>query len=159
MSLSPAQLLQRLGSGIVPGGEPGPARLSAADPEFSMMLGRARAGELQTGLSVDTSAAPDVKLSAEQQQRLSAAIDRLAASDAQHALVLLDDQALLADPGARRVVGKADPNSGTPVVGIDSMIRAPRTDAAPAPRALPAEHTNPFRALARNHAGPLGDLL
>jgi hypothetical protein len=153
------QLLERLGSGIVPGGEPGPARLIPAGHDFSRMLSQARSGQLETGLSVDVSAAPDLKLSGEQQQRLSAAIDRLAASDAQHALVLLDGLALLADPGARRVTGRADPSSGTPVVGIDSMIRAPRTPGAEANPARPSQaltDTNPFRALARVHAEPSG---
>lgn len=149
MSVSPAELLNRLGSGLRHGVPP--ARAGHERPDFSRQLTLARRGELRTGLPVAFDLPDAPGLTPAQAARLSDALDRLAAADARHALVLLDGHAFLADPVGRRVTGAPDTPSGTPVVGIDAFADARTPGAAPA-RASEPDPESFLSALRRTSA-------
>jgi len=123
MSIPPSILLNLLSSGVraVSGVAPSPGASPGAS-DFSSMLGKARAGELSTGLPVTIARNANIDLSDDQLSRLAQAADRAESAGARRALVLMDGRALEIDIATRQV-GREHPQADSRVItGIDAMI-------------------------------------
>ncbi|MBM4108078.1 MAG: hypothetical protein FJ255_04610 [Phycisphaerae bacterium] len=144
MSTGPIDLLRSLASGTR-----GPER--AASPQgpktFERMLELARNAELSSGAPVRLSPMAGVELTEPQLARLAEAADRLEASGATRALVVIDGRALSLDVATRTVTGSVRVEPGKPLVGFDAVLHLPEAHAVAAPVVPPpAGATNPSLA-------------
>lgn len=96
--------------------------------DFSAMLERARAGELESGLPVQVAPGAEIGVSEEQLARLGPIIDRLHATGASHALIAIDGRLLVVDVLTRQVRSEFDPSAGEMVEGIDAVASAAAQD-------------------------------
>ncbi len=123
MSIPPSILLNLLSSGVRAVSGVAPSRApSPGASDFSSMLGKARAGELSTGLPVTIARNAAIELSDDQLSRLAQAADRAESAGARRALVLMDGRAIEIDIATRQV-SREHPLGDSPVItGIDAMI-------------------------------------
>lgn len=98
------------------------AQTATGASDFSSMLGKARAGELSTGLPVTIARGADIELSENQLSRLAQAADRAESAGARRALVLIDGRALEVDVTTRQVVREHPMADSRVITGIDAVI-------------------------------------
>lgn len=140
-------LLQRLSSGIRPGGaDAAPRPLSGGgEINFADLLAKAAGGQISSGLTVNVAQNAGVELNADQLARMSVAADKAQAAGAARAVVLIDGQALTLDVATRTISGKADLSPGAALSNIDAVIVAPASGGGkPGPQASPG---GPFATL------------
>lgn len=158
-------MLKRLtGAGAAAGGgvrsvstsKPAPAARSLGSLSFADLLGKARAGELQSSRPVTVDDGLGLKLSADQARRLSLAADRAEAEGFAIAAIQLDGRNLLVDVHARRVTGVI--HDGNPVAaGIDGVVLAPPPDPSLLEALRPPHKTGLIEpGSAANAAAPAG---
>lgn len=119
---SPLDLLRVLGSGPRPDGGAGAAPPGAGS-DFEVLLARARAGGLETGLPLSVAEGSGVELDGAQLERLAGVVDRAHAEGATRILVMMDGKTLDVDVLSRRVLGEADLSGGRVLTGIDGFVR------------------------------------
>ncbi len=125
MSAHGSEMLRALGAGIRPiGTEAAAPTARASDAGFARMLQDAQRGELRTGVPVAVAPGLELSLSPAQETALSAAADKAEGAGASHALVLLDDMALVLDVTGRQIVDAPDLATAAFLDGIDAVVRA-----------------------------------
>jgi len=137
MNLSAADMLRKLGSGIVPdaSGVQATGAAAAGAPggaAFAELLAKlkdsgTKAGLVQSGLSVTIDEKLGLSLTEEQHLRLSQAVDSAQADGLMNAAITIDGMTLLVDVEGRRVTGLVKAGE-RPATGIDGIVTA-----APAP--------------------------
>lgn len=98
---------------------------SVGGASFAELLGKARDGQVQSGLGVELAPGSGIDLSAEQLERLAQIADKAEASGASRVLVNIDDTWVRLDVGVRQVTGAAELSPGEVVGGIDAVVTAP----------------------------------
>lgn len=125
MTLQAADMLRRLGSGVVPGAA---ERAPAGAPDFAALLRGAREGTAETGAPVRVADDVGIRLSETQLARLASAADRALAEGANRAIVVLDGMALTLDVHQRLVTGieplAGDPERARVIAGADAVVVA-----------------------------------
>ncbi len=101
------------------------AQGGASGVSFAELLGKAREGQVHSGLHVQVSPGSGIELSTEQLDRLAEIADRAEAQGASRILVNIDDAWVKLDVGVRQVTGAAELSPGEIVGGIDAVVTAP----------------------------------
>jgi len=121
-----ATLLTRLGSGVLPPGIDHASTNPAEATSFASLLNRARKGGVSSGREVSLANSlrdnPNVKLSAEDIGKLSAAADILEAAGSIRAMVVLNGTPYELDVGGRTITSILDTNNSQIISGIDAFI-------------------------------------
>jgi hypothetical protein len=123
MSIPSQILMNLLSSGVraISGATPA-AGAATGSADFAAMLGRAKAGELTTGLPVTIARGAEVELSDEQLGQLAVAADRAESAGSRRALALLDGRAIEIDVATRQVIREHSLENARVVTGIDGVI-------------------------------------
>lgn len=98
---------------------------SVGGASFAELLGKAKDGQVHSGLPVEVAPGSGMDLSAEQLERLAQIADKAEASGASRVLVNIDDHWVRLDVGVRQVTGAAELSPGEIVGGIDAVVTAP----------------------------------
>lgn len=126
MSISPLDMLKRLGSGVRPDG-PGPsAPAGTPAPDagaFSDLLAKVRAGQVSSGRRVECPAGCGVELTDDQLDRLSVVADAAEAAGAWRMVASIDGKSVVVDVEQRQVLGTADDGI---VTGVDAVVTVPQ---------------------------------
>ena len=118
-----ANLLSRLGSGVLPPGvDRGAAARDASANGFAALLAKAREGGISSGREVTVGAGLNMMLSDQDAARLSAAADVLEAAGATQAMVVLNGQALHLDVSGRLITQVHDTSNASDVTGVDAFV-------------------------------------
>lgn len=132
--VDPAILLQQLASGLQ---AKDPTTTTAAnDGVFTVLLDRARSGQLSSGRSIELDPSVATQFSSDQLQRLAEAADRAEAAGAKAALVRIDGSLLRMDVENRRIDSEVDPQHGDVLTGIDAFIEATAPSGEPSSTGL-----------------------
>ena len=133
MSINAAQLLQALGSGIVPGGVSKSNSLEGATFDFAALLQKAERGELESGRPVRIDDAAQVDLSPEQIERLNQAADAADVAGARKLFAVIDGLGVVIDVPSRTIekaveLQNSDADRVLPadvLVGVDAVTIVP----------------------------------
>lgn len=134
MSVTPTQLLQRLGAGVRPDGSTasGHARTAIDSASFGDMLARVQQGEVesQRPITIAGGIADKVTLTDEQLARVATATDAAEAAGATRIVAVVGGQALLVDVLTRTVEQAGPASSARMVTGVDGVVFVPEDPAA-----------------------------
>lgn len=124
MSISPLDMLKRLGSGVRPDGSAAPAQTPAPDAgAFADLLAKVRAGEVSSGRRVECPDGCGVELTDDQLDRLSVVADAAEAAGAWRMVANIDGKSVVIDVEQRQVLSAADAGI---VTGVDAVVTVPQ---------------------------------
>ncbi len=131
MSLDPLAIL-RLGAGLLrAGNRVGAAPRPIEGASFDELLGKARAGEIASGVPIRVTKESGVTLNDSQRARLAVAADKAEAEGVGRAVVLIDGQVLSLDVPTRTITGAVDPGKTQVQAGHDAVITVAAESAPP----------------------------
>lgn len=138
MGINAAQLLQSLGSGIVPGGVSRTNAVDGATFDFAALLQKAERGELESGRAVRVDDAADLDLTPDQIERLNQAMDAADVAGARKLFAVIDGLGVVIDVPSRTIERAIDlQDSGADrvlpadvLVGVDAVTIVPGGDSA-----------------------------
>lgn len=134
MQAPTADMLKRLGSGVVPGPigqnlSPATGKTPAEGLSFDQLLKSARGPQFRSE-PVKIARGSKVELDASQLRRLGPAVDSAEANGASRLLAMIDGQAVVIDVASRSVEAKIDPSDAV-VHGVDAFAVVPPAPATP----------------------------